>query len=293
MSIRPQDSFNQDLTDTFAIMRISKRQKLVGSASVTGNIITNDYDLNEMVDYSGNEPKIKNKILNIFRQKFLKIHSSTDTWIIDFKCGKRYGEPIRWSTQDLVSGTNPMGVKFVDCILQQSRCKLDVVQLLNGRFVEISEIYYFNINGKTNYNEDEFKLPNIIHELETDRNELLRDGNVFKAMKREYRILTLLDRGSNRRNKLSNIFNGPLGWLYYCISNLSTLVEMKQQDFRSVPHEIFYSVQQTIKDDIARVMTYPKSNSVLNGSASVKDLEKIIAHLMKQLTLALNNNIGN
>ena len=29
-------------------MRISKRQKLVGSAAITGNIITNDYDLNEI-----------------------------------------------------------------------------------------------------------------------------------------------------------------------------------------------------------------------------------------------------
>jgi hypothetical protein len=214
------------------------------------------------------------------------IYSTTYTWIVDFKCGQKYGEPIRWERQDIARG-NINGTLFTDCILQKSVCKIDVVKYLNGRFIEISEIYYFNINGQTNYDKDEFKLPYIIHELEKDREELLQEGNTFKAMKREYRILDLMHSGQSKRSKLTEIFNGLLGWLYYCISNLKTLIIMKEQSFRMVPFQIFYKVQQTIKDDIARVISYPLSIKTLDKKSTVKSIQVLV----DKLTSILNSKL--
>ena len=279
---RRLDSFNTAITDVFATLRISTKQKLVGSASVVGNIITNDYDLNELVQHNGDTSKILMHIYKTFKQKFKNIYESNDTWIIDFKCGTKFGEPLRWTRENINAGVNN-AVRFLDCILQKAVCKIDIISYLNGRFVEISEIYYFNINGVTNYDPDEFELPHIIHELERDRLELLADGNQFKALKREYSILLKMNKSKRRQKELLKIFNGSIGWLYYCISSLGTLIEMKEQTFRPVPLELFKIVQQVIKDDISRVISYPFAVNILNKSADIDDLEKIITKLTNTL----------
>jgi hypothetical protein len=283
--IRNIDSINNSIEDTFAYMRISTKQKLVGSSSGIGNIITNDYDLNELVKEHGNEEMILYKIYKIFRSKFVEIHKTRDRWIVDFKCGELLGEPIRWNMHDIKNKS----VEFMKCILQKSTIKMDIVQFINGKFVEISEVYYFNINGKINYHEDEFDLPYIIHALETDRNELIRDGNIFKALKREYRILELLDKNKKRRNKLQEIFNGVFGYLYYAISQLKTLIIMKEQSFRRCPIDIYRTVQQTIKDDIGKVINYSYANKILDGNATVTQLEKIVEYLEDKI---LNTKIS-
>jgi hypothetical protein len=286
--IRNIDSINNSIEDTFAMMRISTRQKLVGSSSVIGNIITNDYDLNELVKEHGNEEMILYKIYKIFRSKFQEIHKTKDRWIVDFKCGEQADEPIRWNMHDIKNKS----VEFMKCILQKATIKMDIVQFINGRFVEISELYYFNINGKTNYDDDkEFDLPYIVHQLEKDRLELIQEGNIFKALKREYRILELMNRNKKRRNELQDIFNGSLGWLYYCISNINTLIIMKEQSFRRCPIDIYRTVQQTIKDDISKVINYSYANKILDGNATVTQLEKIVTYLMNVLNSKLTKYI--
>ena len=283
---RRLDSFNTAIINAFSTLRISTRQKLVGSASVVGSIITNDYDLNELVQHNGDTSKILMHIYKTFKQKFKTIYESNDTWIIDFKCGTKFDEPLHWTRAEINAGVN-QGVQFVDCILQKSTCKIDIVTYLNGRFVEISEVYYFNINKVTNYNEDEFKLPYIIHKLENDRLELLADGNQFKALKREYNILLKTNKRKRRQKELLKIFNSSIGWLYYCISSLRTLIEMHDQTLRPVPLELFKIAQQVIKDDISRVISYPFAVNILNKSADIDDLEKIIT----KLTNALNEKL--
>jgi hypothetical protein len=206
------------------------------------------------------------------------VHDTSDMWIVDFKCGMIRGEAIHWDKQDINRGMVG-SVSFIDCILQKSKCKMDIVKYLNGRFIEISEIYYFNINNKTNYADNEFQKEYIIHELEKDRIELINDGNIFKALKREYRILFIMNRNITRRKHLEAIFNGPIGYLYYCISNIKTLIIMKEQTFRRCPSDIMMSVQQTIKDDIGKVLSYPYSIEVLNRRSTITELETIIKYL--------------
>jgi len=282
-------SFNNEIQDTFALMRISSRQKLVGSSSVIGNIITNDYDLNEMVIEKGNEVEIINKIYMIFKTKFKLAYKTKDTWIVDFKCGMMNDEPIRWNRSDINRGRYG-DIKFIDAILT-GKCKIDIVQYLNGRFIEISEIYYFNINGKKNYNDNEFDKQNILYELEQDKIKFINDGNIFKALKREYRILDILGKSKKRQSKLDSIFNSPLGWLYYCISNIKTILIMKEQSFRKVPFDIFMTVQQTIKDDIGKVIDYPYSIEVLDNRSTITQLNRIVEYLLIKLKIKISTLI--
>ena len=286
--LRNIHTFNDAITDTFAMMQLSTRQKLVGSASVVGNIITNDYDLNELFKSNGNMDKILLKIWKMFCKKFNNIYKTTDVWIVDFKCGEQNGNPIRWNRTNLLEGSTASGIKFVDCILQPNTvCKLDIVQYLNGNFSEISEMYYFDINNKTNTNPNDLELSGIIHNLEKDRLELLADGNLFKAMKREYRILDLLHKKPNRIAKLDQIFNGELGLLYHCISDLNTVIIIKEQNFRDVSDMIFHRVQQTIKDNIGRVVETYNWNVLNDPRASVCDIQKLVDTLNKYLNKQL------
>ena len=292
MTSRFMSSFNNSVLETFDIMRISSRQKLVGSASVIGNVITNDYDLNEMFEEKRvDKMDSLTKLYFMFLWKFEKIYNSPNLWMVDFKCGEYNNEPIRWNMEDLGKGyviISGHRLQFIDCLTQKdTKTKLDVVLLLNNRFIEISELYYICVNGKSNFNKEDFTKGKIINELRDDMDVLIAEHNYFKALKREFRILSILDKNPKRQNELQDLFNGKYGYLYYTISQLKTLVTMKEQTFKCVDEEIFLNVQQQIKDDIGKIVNYKYGISHLNTDITVDIIEKIIAYL----TTYLNNKI--
>lgn len=295
---RDMSGFNNEITNTFDIMRISKRQKLVGSASIVGNVITNDYDLNEIFESRKNPMGTLTKLHDMFRSKFETIYNSSDKWIIDFKCGEYNNEPIRWSMEDIHRGYKCLAtdcdrlgssfgsnrIHFVDCLIQyNTKTKLDVVLLLNNRFIEISELYYIRIDGKSNFNEDEFNRSYVIEQLCKDMEELVDEGNYFKALKRKYRILSILGKDKKQQDKLTELFNGKYGYLYYAISQLKTLVSMKEQRFRPIDKSIFLSVQQNIKDDIGKILNYKHASSMLDTTISITVINNIIDYLTRYL----------
>ena len=280
--------FNQSVLDTFDIMRISRRQKLVGSASVIGNVVTNDYDLNEIFkENRANKMDSLTRLYFMFLWKFEKIYNSPTLWIVDFKCGSYNNEPIRWSMHDLGKGYVTRGEKrisFVDCLTQKdTKTKLDVVLLLNNRFIEISELYYICVNGKSNFNNNDFKTGKIVNDLKDDMDELIKDHNYFKSFKREFRILSILDKNQKRQDELQDLFNGIWGYLYYAITQLKTLIVMKEQTFKPISANIFLQVQQQLKDDIGKIVNYKYAISWLNTDITVKKIENIISYLTKYL----------
>lgn len=293
MTNRVMSGFNNDVLETFDIMRISRRQKLVGSASVLGNIVTNDYDLNEIFEeVKANKMDSLTRLYFMFLWKFEKIYNSTNLWIVDFKCGEYDTEPIRWNIDDMGNGyktINKKKIMFVDCLTQSNtKTKLDVVLLLNNRFVEISELYYIKVNNKSNFNPNDFKRGTVINQLKDDMNTLIDEKNYFKALKREYRILSILGKNKKRQQVLADLFNGVCGYLYYSISQSNTLIQMKQQTFKPVDDAIYLSVQQNIKDDIGKIINYKYGISHLNRDIGIKSIETII----KYLTKVLNQELG-
>ena len=206
---------------------------------------------------------------------------------MDFKSGQYNNEPIRWDVKDLKRGyKNIRGsrVRFVDCLIQSdTKTKLDVVLLLNNRFVEVSELYFIDIDGQANFSRDDFNIENLVKELSDDKNELIDEKNYFKALKREYRILSILHRYPKRQQVLTDLFNGQYGYVYYVISQLNTLIIMKEQKFRKVSDEIFLEVQQNIKDDISRVLNYTYASKKLDKKISVDNIERIITHITEYL----------
>ena len=64
--------------------------------------------------------------------------------------------------------------------------KMDIVALLNGRFVEITEVYSIFLDGKSNMSPT---LEEILEDITAKYSDEVRDGNYMKALKRMFSIL--------------------------------------------------------------------------------------------------------
>ena len=102
------------------------------------------------------------------------------------------------------------GITFEDALKQKSMIKMDIVTLQNGRFIEISEVYNIYIDGESN---SDYSIENIRKELTDDMNEMIKEGNLMKALKRKYSILNLDNKDKAVREKLIDYFNSPIGLL--------------------------------------------------------------------------------
>ena len=71
---------------------------------------------------------------------------------------------------------------------QKSMIKMDIVVLLNSRFIEITEVYNIYIDGSSNV---DYSKENIMKQLIDDMNEEIKDSNHMKSLKRKYSILNL------------------------------------------------------------------------------------------------------
>ena len=100
---------------------------IVGSAKIKRNIYAADYDSFETVIY------------NHFKSVFQRIKKSENTIITDFKLGEFRGKALRWDNEAIKRRENN-GIIFDDALKQKSIIKMDIVTLLNGRFIERTEV---------------------------------------------------------------------------------------------------------------------------------------------------------
>jgi translation elongation factor EF-G len=169
--------------------------------------------------------KTKNIIYNHFKSVFEIIKSVDNTIITDFKLeGNSKGEPLRWTYEEIKIKENN-GITFEDALKQKSMIKMDIVTLLNGRFIEISEIYNIYIDGESN---SDYSIENIRKELTNDMKKMIKQKNLMKAVKRKYSLLNLDNRDKAVREKLIDYFNSPIGLLNRSKSDLELVLTVIQ-----------------------------------------------------------------
>jgi len=95
------------------------------------------------------------------------------------------GKALRWDYKAIKRRENN-GIPFDQALKQKSMIKMDVVTLLNGRFIEITEVYNIYIDGESNF---DYTKENVRKELTDDMQEQIKDGNYMKALKRKYSLL--------------------------------------------------------------------------------------------------------
>ena len=185
--------YNNNIKKIAKLMSLESKVNIVGSAKIKRSIYYSDYD-----SFSTIRGKNENMIYNHFKSVFEIIKSSENTIISDFKMGEFRGKPLRWDYEAIKRRENN-GITFDDAIKQKSMIKMDVVTLLNGRFIEITEVYNIFIDGESNF---DYSKENVRKELTDDMLKQIQDGNYMKALKRRYSLLNLDNKNKAEREKL-------------------------------------------------------------------------------------------
>ena len=253
-------------------MSLESKVNVIGSAAVRRNLYYSDYDSFETV-----KGKNINTIYNHFKSLFEIINDSENTVISDFKIGSLKGEPLRWTYENIKNGNNN-GVSFDDALRQKGMIKLDIITLLNGRFIEISEVYNIYLDGSSNYNESK---ESIIESITTEMNDHFSDGNYMKVLKRFYSLKKLEDENKNKYmlNNLVDYFNSPIGLLYRCKSDLETMlivIDSYKFDLEEIRNSLQY-----LKEIIS---AFPVENN-LNNISLLKTKEEMKLPIHKQILI--------
>lgn len=165
------------------------------------------------------------QILEIFQNKYLIALKNDSMFIIDFKCGKYKGRPLRWNKDTIKAGfqyIDDVKINFVDAIRQNEIIKLDLLTLIDNKFVEFSINYYFQ---PLPTRDDIEKI--FLREFQLK----MAHGEYFKALKRLYSYAKITKNKVLRIN-LINFLNGPTGNLNYQINGLNILLSVLDNSFR-------------------------------------------------------------
>ena len=277
-----EKQYNNNIKKIVKLMSMESKVNIVGSAKIKRNIYAADYDSFEIV-----KGKTKNIIYNHFKSLFEIIKSVDNTIITDFKLGENSkGEPLRWTYEEIKRRENN-GITFDDAIKQKSIIKMDIVTLLNGRFIEITEVYNIYIDGKSN---SDYSIDNVRKELTDDMKKMIKEGNLMKALKRKYSILNLDNKDKMIREKLIDYFNSPIGLLNRCKSDLETLlivIESPKFDIDEIRNSL-----QLLKESIS---AFPVENNLeMISMMKTKDKMKVpIYKMINILKMYINKHAKN
>lgn len=281
-------SFSDSVQTVFNLLSISRKYTVVGSAALNEIKYSADYDLNEFFkEEISDKGEILDRLYKIFRDKFKVAASDPDIYITDFKCGEdSNGEPLRWDYADILRGTktleNGRKVSFQECLLMKATLKLDMVVVIDGRFVEFSDNYFLKLgNSEANYFPHDIEKGMILNGLAHDYYfNIQSSGNLMKALKRLFSYLRLENEGKNesKLDKLIEFFNSDAGLLYKINSEIKTIISIIDTTFRVVPRNQVRENLSLILPELRGTET-AKVKARLSAAMSAKTKTQIRQHL--------------
>ena len=274
---KTKEDFNNNLQNIFNLISISGHYKIVGSASLKGIYYNSDIDLNEEDEINSYK-----KVYEKFKQIFEICKNNKDIFITDFKCGvDENNEPIRWSYKEIINNSNK-NKSFEDCLKQKSMIKLDIVYLLNGNFIEITEVYFLKIGNNTNYNENELNSEEIKKNLQNELKNLINEKQYFKALKRIFSILLMENKNNILQNKLINFFNSENGILYKANADLKILISVIENNFRKPDINDIKNNLQIIKQNLSiQTETHKNCSKIIDDICKIKNIIHMRIYIYK------------
>jgi len=206
--------YNEAVVSIGKIMSLESKVNVVGSASIKRAVYYSDYDLFENV-YGKSDRAVYNHFKNVFEI----IRRSDNVVISDFKCGETNGTSLRWTYEEMKNDNN-QGVTFAEALRHKSMIKMDIIALISGRFIEITEVYNIYLDGEPNMSPS---LDDIVDDITKEYSDEVRDGNYMKALKRMFSLLKLKGEEPRKQDILLDYFNSPEGLVYRCKNDLETM----------------------------------------------------------------------
>ncbi len=249
--------YNDNVLQIFKEMSINNHFNVIGSAAIKRAVNYGDYDLSTV--FKCNSKNCVKKIKDHFIKLFKIAKKNKDLWVTDLKIGEKNGEPIRWKQADLEANKKD-NVSFEDALLMKSTIKIDIVYYLNGRFIEITDNYYFTIGANKTYVEP--TKSEIVDSITESYEEYSSLNKHFKALKRLYSILRLKPKTEKKQELLLDYFNSEIGLLYRITTEIETIILLLEN--HKVPFgkldETFEIMKETISSFPVKLkITEPKS----------------------------------
>nr|WPF46693.1 MAG: hypothetical protein [Lake Baikal virophage 9] len=275
---KTKDDFNERLQDVFKLMSIQGKYNIVGSSTLKGILYASDIDLNEKTKVSKKHPF--EYVYDTFVDKFKKAKSNPNMYITDFKAGvDEKGEPIKWTYDTLLENKD----LFIKCLHTKSMIKLDIIFLLNGVYVDITEVYFLQIGNFKTYDDKELDSKSILNELKKSYDECIKEKMYFKALKRLNSIMNMEHNNNKKKTtKITAFFNSQSGLLYKCYSDLQILLTLINNNFRKPPIQSIKDNLQIIKQMLS-IQTETKQNvsQIIDNICKKKKLNEMFIYIDK------------
>jgi len=258
------DNRTADVIHKFAV---SSTIKFLGSNSYKGLLYGSDFDIVSKIT----EPA--EALSNHFKKLFAK---PTHIYLMDFKCGLKDGEKLRWTKAQLAKGIN-QGILLKDAIKMDTLIKLDFIVENGNSFVEISEIY------DTKYQTKKTKKQ-IETELEEDIDKYVKENNSMKSLKRLYALLKLQKGHEKMKDKLVKFFNSESGLITKVANDLDLLLLLTSK--YTIPFKKIYNNTQMLKQNASVVPWINVSQfNEINAKNYKNKINEIVMYLRKKVNL--------
>jgi hypothetical protein len=201
---------------------------------------------------------------------------------------------LRWKYDDIMRGSirlfDGTYKQLVDCILDKTPLKIDLIGKVGDMFVEISENYYIKIGNRKNYTHKPTR-----EELESEYEDEIHyyaSRDKFKALKRIFSLLQVEGEKGVRLDNLVTFFNSEVGLLNKIKNELIILKTLLEQDFRPVKREDIYNNLQVIKEQIANVYKISIDDKLFKmiDDLTAKNALEGIKYLIDYFQKKINNN---
>jgi hypothetical protein len=245
---------------------------LLGTAGLASQQYYSDFDLFTQITEKESSDIVFKKIMDIIQ----KMESFNDAYFIEFKLQTKKGDKLKYNYIDEINKD-----EFKKYFNDVDFIKLDYVIRIGNKFIELSIIYSFN---NKLFNNKLFDDKEFIISVSNDVNELKKEGNYFKALKRIFAIYNskrIKDKLENTDNyiNLSKFFNSEYGKLYSETSNLKAIKLLLEH----------YDDEETIKRALLNLKDLKIEPNLDKIDTLIKKYEKKYNSKAKQVLTQLNN----
>jgi hypothetical protein len=208
---------------------------------------------------------------------------------------------LRWNHEDMKRGykISLLGRKilFIDCILQHTTMKLDVVAFINGSFHEFSNNYFIVINGKSNYGSNSINTKALVKELKNDCITYSHEHLYWKLLKRKFSICNQTNTNNKLLSQLVKFFNSNVGMLNFAKNELQiilTVLEAAKPKINDIVSNI-----QIVKQNLSSIVDINLPDNIfeyldnITSKTNHKTIHRELTILVEQLNKIINKESFN
>ena len=184
---------------------------------------------------------------------------------------------LRWNNAEIQAGykqlSNNRKKLLSSCLLDDSIIKLDIIANIDNFFVEISNIYNFQIKGVRHTTD------NIETSLNDDITYYIDKRNYYKALKRLLSLYKLKNTNNKMISALILFFNSNIGLLYKISSDMNVLIDVLEQDKKPVDKKSIIKELQTLKSYLGQIYEVDMNKNIF------AEIDKICMHTGDKSTM--------